>query len=56
MKLTPPSLFAWLVAVVLGGAGIAAKLGYLAAATPYMFWLVAAGFLVLVLATLVRGM
>ena len=34
----------------------AAESGFLAAATPYMFWLVAIGFLVLVLATLVRGM
>ncbi|HZH43086.1 MAG TPA: hypothetical protein VEY50_03265 [Lysobacter sp.] len=56
MKLSAPSWFAWLVALLCGGAGLAAKFGLLPAATPFMFWLVAAGFVVLLLATVIRGM
>lgn len=56
MKLTAPSLFAWLVALACGGAGLAAKFGWLPAAAPFAFWLVTIGFVVLLLATLLRGM
>lgn len=56
MSLTPPSFPIFFVAVLAGGAGIAAKLGYVAAIAPYAFWLVAVGFGLLALGSLLRGL
>ena len=56
MILTPPRVPSFVLATALGAAGIAAHLGYFAIAVPYAFWLVAAGFVVLVLSTLLRGL
>ena len=51
-----PSFPMFFIAFLFGGAGIAAKLGYLAAATPFAFGLVAIGFVLLLLGTLFRGL
>ena len=57
MKLTPPSVAAWLIAVVLGGLGILIHIGAVhlrIGVEP--FWLVGAGFILLAIASLVRGL
>jgi hypothetical protein len=51
MKLTPPTFGVWLIALLLGGAGIAARLGYVPVLAVHAFWLVVAGFVLLVAAT-----
>ena len=56
MKLTAPKFITWLIAVVLGGLGILAQLFSLGALLPYAFWLVVAGFVLLVLATLLKDL
>jgi hypothetical protein len=56
MKLSAPSQVLWIVAVILGIVGILAKLGAIAAIAQYDFWLVAIGWAVLVVATLLRNM
>lgn len=57
MKLTPPSVAAWLIAVILGGLGILIHIGAIhlrIGVEP--FWLVGAGFILLAIASLVRGL
>jgi hypothetical protein len=56
MSLTPPSFPIFFISLLAGGAGIAAKFGYLAPMAPFAFWLVAFGFVLLVLGTLLRGL
>lgn len=56
MRLTPPSFATFFIAFLSGAAGVAAKLGYLAVAAPYAFWLVAAGFVLLLIGTLFHGL
>jgi len=51
MKLTPPTFCVWLIALLLGGAGIAARLGYVPVLAAHAFWLVVAGFVLLIAAT-----
>jgi len=56
MKLTPPKVITWWVAVILG---VLALLGYLktiTALSPYAFWLAMAGLVLLVVATLVKNL
>ena len=56
MKLTPPKVITWWVAVILG---VLALLGYLktiTALSPYAFWLALAGLALLVVATLVKNL
>jgi hypothetical protein len=56
MKLTPPKVVTWWVAVILG---VLALLGYfktIAALTPYAFWLAIAGLALLAVATLVKDL
>ncbi len=56
IKLTPPSTAAWLVSLLLGSAGIAGKLGYLAVAAPNAFWLLATAFVLLLASTLFKSL
>ena len=57
MKLTPPSVASWLIAVIVGGLGILIHIGAVHVQLGVQpFWLVGAGFILLVLATLVRGL
>ncbi len=54
IRLTPPSNAAFLISLLLGGAGIAGRLGYFGAAAPIAFWLLAAAFVLLLLSTLFK--
>ena len=56
LRLTPPSTPAFLISLLLGGAGIAVKLGYLAIAAPNAFWLLTTAFVLLLLSTLFKGL
>ena len=56
MKLSAPSQVVWIIAVVLGIVGILASLGALPMLAAYAFWLVVAGWALLVIATLMRNM
>ena len=54
-KLNAPSQPLWLVAVILGGLGILSRYVVISGVTPYSFALLAIGFVILVVATLTRG-
>jgi len=57
LKLTPPSVASWLIAVIVGGLGILIHMGAVHVRIGVEpFWLVGAGFMLLVVATLVRGL
>jgi hypothetical protein len=55
MKLTAPRNSVWGVAVGLGVLGILGKFA-IAALAPYAFWLVLAGFAILAIACLLKGL
>lgn len=56
MKLNAPTQVLWIIAVVLGALGILTHpdLMRVPSISPYSFWLLAIGFIILVIATLVR--
>jgi hypothetical protein len=56
MKLTPPKVITWWVAVILGALALLGYLKSVAALTPYAFWLAMAGLILLVIATLVKDL
>jgi hypothetical protein len=57
VRLTPPSTASWLIALVVGGLGILIHIGAIHVRLGVdSFWLVAAGFLLLAIASLVRGL
>ena len=56
LKLSPPSQIVWIIALILGLVGILASMGVIAALATYAFWLVVAGWALLLIATIVRGM
>jgi len=58
MKMNAPKTVTWLVAVIVGVVGILLSLGVVAIPiiSPYAFWLVAAAFILLALATLLKGL
>jgi hypothetical protein len=56
MKLTPPKTITWWIAVILGVLGLLGHFGTIAALSPYAFWLVTAGLVLLVVACLVRNL
>jgi len=56
MRLTPPSFPIFFLSLLSGGTGLAVKFGYLPMLAPFAFWLVAFGFLLLVLGSLLRGL
>lgn len=56
MKLSRPKDITWWIAVALGTIGILSHLGIIAATAGYAFWFVVAGFVLLVLGTLLRGL
>ena len=56
MKLTPPKVITWWIAVILGVLALLGYLKTLAALTPYAFWLAMVGLILLVVATLVEGL
>jgi hypothetical protein len=56
IKLSPPKVITWWIAVVLGALGLLGHLGTIAGLSAYSFALVAAGLVVLVVATLMKGL
>jgi len=56
MKLTPPKVITWWIAVALGVLGLLGHFGTIAALSAYSFWLVTAGLALLVLATLIKDL
>jgi hypothetical protein len=56
MKLTPPKVVTFWVAVVLAALGLLGHLGVLAFAAPYAFWLAFFAAALMVVATFVKGL
>lgn len=56
MKLSAPKVITWWIAVALGVLGLLGHLGAVDVLSEYSFWLVAAGFVLLVLATLLNDL
>jgi hypothetical protein len=56
MKLTPPKVVTFWIAVALAALGVLAFLGIITALSQYAFWLVVAGFVLLAIANLVKDL
>jgi len=56
LKLSAPSQIVWIIALILGIVGILGFLAIITALSTYAFWLVVAGWAVLLVATIMRGM
>lgn len=56
MKLTPPKVITWWIALILGVLGLIGYLGNVAGLKTYSFWLVTAGLVLMLVAALVRGL
>ena len=56
LKLSAPSQIVWIIALILGIIGILGFLAIITALSTYAFWLVVAGWALLLIATLMRGM
>lgn len=56
MKLTPPKIITWWIAVILGVLGLLGHFGVIAGLGAYAFWLVTIGLILLVLATLLKDL
>lgn len=56
MKLSPPKVVTWWIAVALGALGLLGQYGAVAALSAYSFLFVAAGLILLVLGTLLRDL
>jgi len=54
MKLSPPKVITWWIAVVLGVLGLLGQLAIVSALAGFAFWLVAAGLVVMALGTLIK--
>lgn len=55
MKLSAPKQFTFWLAVILAALGLLAKLAVITLLAPYAFWLVVAGFVILMLGNMVKG-
>jgi 4-hydroxybenzoate polyprenyltransferase len=56
MRLTPPKVITWWVAVILGVLALLGFLKTIAPLTPYAFWLAIAGLALLAIAALVKNL
>ncbi len=56
LKLSAPKEVVWIIALILGVVGILGAMGIVAAFGAYAFWLVVAGWALLLIATIMRGM
>lgn len=56
MKLSAPLQVTWWIALIAGVVGIVAHLVTIPVVSGFAFWLVAAAFVLLILATLLKGM
>ncbi|MCG3163671.1 MAG: hypothetical protein JMDDDDMK_05115 [Acidobacteria bacterium] len=55
MKTNAPSSALWLISVIIGALGIVSNLVKIGGISPYSFWLLAIGFIILVVATVLKG-
>jgi hypothetical protein len=56
MKLTPPKVITWWIALILGVLALLGFMGTIAALSPYAFWLALVGLGLLLVACLVRNL
>lgn len=56
MKLSPPKVITWWIAVVLGVLGLLGFTGSVAGLSAYSFWLALAGLVLMLVATLVKNL
>ncbi len=56
MRLSPPKVITWWIALILGVLGLLGFLGVIAGLSQYAFWLVAAGLALMLVATLVKNL
>ncbi len=56
MKLSAPTQPIWIIAIIVGVLGILADLVPIAALAPYAFWMVSVAFVMLALATMLKGL
>ena len=56
LKLSAPTQIVWIIALILGIVGLLGALGIITALGVYAFWLVVAGWALLLIATVMRGM
>jgi len=56
MKLTPPKVITWWIAVILGILALIGHLNVISGLNPFAFWLALIGLALLVLATLIKGL
>ena len=56
MRLTPPKVVTWWIAVALGVLGLLGHFGTIDALSEYAFWFMTAGLALLLLATLVKDL
>ena len=56
MKLSAPQKTTWWIALVVGVLGILAHLGTISVLSGFAFWLVTAAFVLLILATYLKGL
>ncbi len=56
MKLSAPTQAVWIVAIVLGFLGILAHVMPIVPLAAYAFWMVSLGFILLALATMLKGL
>ncbi len=56
MKLSPPKVITWWIAVIVGAIGLLGQLLSIPVIAPFAFWLVVIGFVLLALATAIQGL
>ena len=56
MKLTPPKVITWWIALILGVLALLGHFNTIAALTPYAFWLAIAGLALMLVATLIKDL
>ena len=56
MKLNAPKQITWIIALILGALGILGTLVEIPIATEYSFWFLAIGWLLLIIATITKGL
>jgi len=56
IRLSAPKVITWVIAVVVGAVGILAHLVTIQVLSGYAFWLVAAAFVLLAIATLLKSL
>jgi hypothetical protein len=56
MRLSSPTQIVWIIALILGLLGLLGYLDVITSVTEYAFWLVAAGWALLLVATAARGL